>query len=280
MTTYIVTAANWDTPSFWTAISEAGPGHTLDLSALPSSFEIGFWPANNQIIASNGETDFIIGDINDGGSNNARMGGTTQRDYFTTAIGSDGNDMMDVVVHGGDTLYWGNGSDLIVGGGGHDVIVGGSGTVTIGGGDGESGPNNTAVKDGNNLQGATAEDAFLWAGGAGHSATIRFNNSVNAGDGDGVADFVAVTNPDDTGVLTVGDFDVGTDKIFIQQRWTGINTSSSSGFQTFTLTYANGNQQTIDIYHDDSTTVTASAVFSANHRRLPPGRRRCDVWRR
>ena len=38
MTLNTVTTANWNSPTFWGGISEAGTGHTLDLSGLGSGF--------------------------------------------------------------------------------------------------------------------------------------------------------------------------------------------------------------------------------------------------
>ena len=40
MTTYVVTATNYQDPAFWSAIVEASSGHTLDFSTLPSGYEL------------------------------------------------------------------------------------------------------------------------------------------------------------------------------------------------------------------------------------------------
>ena len=42
MATYIVTTSNWNDSAFCASINEAGPDHTLDFSALPSTFEVDF----------------------------------------------------------------------------------------------------------------------------------------------------------------------------------------------------------------------------------------------
>jgi hypothetical protein len=95
MATYIVTTSNWNDSAFWASINEAGRGHTLDFSALPSTFEVDFWPGGDRIVLSDGTNSFVVGDSDFGGSSNATMGGTTQLQFFTTVVGSDGSDMID-----------------------------------------------------------------------------------------------------------------------------------------------------------------------------------------
>lgn len=406
MATYIVTTSNWNDPAFWNAISETGPGHTIDFSGLPSNFDVDFWPGGDQITIGDGTSSFTIGDSDDTSSTNAQLAGSTQLDFFTVITGSAGDDIMDGAgnddtvmggdgsdslygnggndnlqgdsgndfldggsgndsLYGGagsdsleggtgtnyldggggadtldgngggydiatysssgsgvnidlsdgsaesggdaqgdvlsgieqidgselndtitadstgmelqgrggddtltggsgaDSLVGGTGADLLDGGSGDDTIIGGAGADTISGG-GSGGNNYTQVTNGNVLTGTSGEDAFSWAGGSGNSATIKFNNSPDAGDGDGVADFVVVTTTDTAGTLTIGDFDIGTDKIYLQEGWSGLSTSSMTGFVSYTVTYANGNHQTFDIYHDGSTTPSTAAIFSTD----------------
>ena len=92
---FIVTASNWNSAAFWNGIDVSGPGHTLDFSALPSNFSVDFYPAATRILVSDGTNFFIIGDSDYGGGTAATMAGTTQLEFFTTVIGSDGNDMVD-----------------------------------------------------------------------------------------------------------------------------------------------------------------------------------------
>ena len=135
MATYIVTTSNWNDPAFWNAISESGPGHTLDFSALPSSYSIDFYPAGNAIQISDGSSTFSIGDADFGGGANATLGGSTQLDYFTTVIGGDGSDTIDGGAND-DTINGQSGSDLIEGDDGNDIIHGGDGFDTLLGGNG------------------------------------------------------------------------------------------------------------------------------------------------
>ncbi|OAN69475.1 hypothetical protein A8B78_21625 [Jannaschia sp. EhC01] len=180
--------------------------------------------------------------------------------------GYDGNDTIDGDA-GKDTIKGEDGDDLLDGGAGDDTVEGGHGNDTIISGNDASSVSAITVNDGDDLTGTSGVDAFEWAGGAGNSATIRFNNSPTAGDGDGEADFVYVTTTDDAGTLTIDDFDVGTDKIYVQESWVGMSMSSSSGYAYITLTYANGSQQSFEIYHDNSAPFSTSLVFSTA---IPP----------
>ena len=59
-----------------------------------------------------------------------------------------------------------------------------------------------------------------------------------------------ITNTDQDGYeLTIGDFDMGTDKIVLQENYQSINTSFGSGFTDVMIRYPNGNRQFFKIYH-------------------------------
>ena len=156
---------------------------------------------------------------------------------------------------GADTIANSEGADIVYGEGGDDIIY------TSGGG---SGPpiTWTDVSNGDNLTGSGSADYYRWTpSGSGHAATIRFNNSASAGDGDGVADYLLVTNTNDSGRVTIGDFDVGTDKIVLQENWAGVSFSNAGSYIDFSITYANGNQQSFRLYNDNGG-ASSSEVFT------------------
>lgn len=156
---------------------------------------------------------------------------------------------------GDDTIDGDKGNDTILGGAGNDVIYSGSH-------EGSGAPTYTTVNNGADLNGTTGQDFFRWTAATGSNATIRFNNSAGAGEGDGEADYVLVDSKNDTGTLTIGDFDVGIDKIVLPEAYTSISISSTTGMADITITYSNGNQQHFRIYHDNSQPISASAIFT------------------
>ena len=144
MTVYVVTTANWNSPAFWSSISETLAGHTLDFSGLPSTYSINYQNSLNYFTISDGSTIYTIGDSSYGGAADAVLGGTTLLDYFNLlefsqgddrAFGTSANDTIDG--NGGDdTLMAGAGNDSVLGGDGHDSIMAESGDDTVRGGDG------------------------------------------------------------------------------------------------------------------------------------------------
>ncbi|WP_299723521.1 Hint domain-containing protein [uncultured Tateyamaria sp.] len=180
MATYTVTTSNWNNASFWSSISQSGPGHTLDFSALPSNFSVDFWPDASRIVISDGTSSFVIGDSDYGGSADATMGGSTQLEYFTNVRGSQGDDYTDGGGNndtiygnsGNDTLTGHEGNDSIEGGDGNDEIYGGQGSDDINAGDGNDtvsgGSDNDTINGdagGDSIFGDTGEDRV--SGGAG-----------------------------------------------------------------------------------------------------------------
>lgn len=171
MATYIVTTSNWNNPAFWEAISEAGPGHTLDFSALPSSFDVNFWPDGDLITVSNATSTFSIGDSDASGPTDATMGGATRLQYFTTVIGSQGSGIIDGSAGndtifgeaGEDTLNGQLGNDVLVGGDGNDDLTGGAGNDTLFGEDGDDTLTGGAGND--QLYGGLGDDVM--SGGSG-----------------------------------------------------------------------------------------------------------------
>ena len=127
MAIYTVTAANWNDPAFWSSISEAGSGHSLDFSDLPSNFSIDYDPDLNRLIISDGTSSFTVGDATYGGVSDADLGGSTLFSYFTTIIGTAG----------ADWAYGGSANETLVGGAGNDTLLGYYGDDSISGGDGD-----------------------------------------------------------------------------------------------------------------------------------------------
>ena len=162
-----------------------------------------------------------------------------------------------------NTLNGTSDSDIMYGFDGADTLAGGAGDDTIvGGGDGVS-QSWTTVYDYDNHQGTTGTDLFSWTAGAYDEATIRFNNSPAAGDGDGVADYVIVETTENTGWLTIGDFDVGTDKIVLQENYTAIEFTNNSGMAEIIVTYANGNRQGFRVYHSNGS-ISMNDIFTTD----------------
>ena len=182
--------------------------------------------------------------------------------------GSSSNDILglgssdtdgDQITTGDDSIEANAGNDLIDGDAGSDTILGGSGDDTILTGSTDGGPAPwAAVGQGANVTGSTGSDYYQFTG---QTATIRLNNSAGANDGDGVADYLWMDTGLNTTNVTVGDFEMGTDKIVIDQMWSGSTiTGSGSGFTSFRLTYSSGLQQDYTIYHQGS--FSLSDVFT------------------
>ncbi|SMX30133.1 Hemolysin, plasmid [Pelagimonas phthalicica] len=123
MATYTVTTSNWNSPAFWSGVSEGADGHELDFSGLGSDYTVEHDVFSGQITISDGTTTFVIGDFTAGASD-AYLGGTTLLTYFDTVSGSEGDDTL-VSSTGSDTLEGGGGSDTFVVGNGNETIIGG-----------------------------------------------------------------------------------------------------------------------------------------------------------
>lgn len=158
MTTYIVTTSNWNDAAFWNAISESGPGHTIDFSGLPSNFEVDFWPAGNEINISDGMSNFAVGDTGAGTGLDAYLDSGAELDFFTSIIRSDGNDIMD----GADSIVGDYGDDSLSGGDGGDTIYGDVSAC------GEQGNDTLDGSDGDDiLEGVDDADTIVLDGGMG-----------------------------------------------------------------------------------------------------------------
>ena len=73
---------------------------------------------------------------------------------------------------------------------------------------------------------------------------------------------------ENTGWLTIGDFDVGTDKIVLQENYTAIEFTNDSGMAEIIVTYANGNRQGFRVYHAGGA-ISMSDVFTTTVPTLP-----------
>ena len=130
MTTYTVTTANWNKPAFWSSVSEATGGHTLDFSALPSTYTVDIDKATGRIILTDGTTTFTVGEAGYGGASDATLGGGTLLDYFETLTFGDGAHSVTgdadaetlTTGSGNDTIFYGDGADTVRAGDGDDLI--------------------------------------------------------------------------------------------------------------------------------------------------------------
>ncbi|MGK7754326.1 MULTISPECIES: Hint domain-containing protein [unclassified Roseovarius] len=136
MTTYTVTAANWNDPLFWASISEASGGHTLDFSGLASNFDVIVDKATGTVTLTDGATTFTVAEAGYGGSSDATLGGGTLWDYFAT-LGFGGGDQAITGDAAAESITTGAGDDTIDAGGGNDTIFYGDGADTVHGGDGD-----------------------------------------------------------------------------------------------------------------------------------------------
>lgn len=174
MTDFVVTTSNWNDPNFWSAITETAPGHSLFFNSLPGAFTVNFDASLNQIVISDGTSTFTVGDSDAAPGADATLGGTTDLDFFTNVVGTDGSSgfavngatpVDDTIVSGAedDTISGGEGNDSLDGGAGDDLILGGAGNDTILGQDG----NDTIVaSEGDDLIDAGEGDDFVTADNA------------------------------------------------------------------------------------------------------------------
>ncbi len=205
MSTYVVTTSNWNDTAFWAAISESGPGHTLDFSALPSGFTVDFWPDGSHLVINDGTSEFAINDSDGTFKSDVTLGGTTQLEYFTVLYGSHGDDVMD---GGGndDTLVGGDGSDTLSGDSGNDDLSGGGGADRI---RGDAGNDTLSGGAGNDtLIGALGDDLIIGDAGDDILQGEHGNDTLSGGAGDdtvNVSSYAAVDQID--GGESVGDTD-------------------------------------------------------------------------
>lgn len=193
-----------------------------------------------------------------------------------TFIGGDGADEVwagtdDDSISGGlgsDTLSGQSGNDTIDGGDGNDSLYGGLGDDSVLGGLGddliqENGPSGGAVNDGDTATGSTSADGFVFAGTAGTSATIILDDDAGtANDGDGEYDAVYVTSTGDGASLTLEGFEHGVDRIIVSEKWAGLSsTEIAPGHHQIVLSYANGNSQTFDVFHDNASVFDPAQTF-------------------
>ena len=170
MTTYVVTAANWNSSAFWAAIVEDTDGHVLDFSNLGSAFIVTYDEAAGQIAITDGNQTFVIGESGAPGTD-ATLGPGTLMRFFSTIITGGGADVVsggtgdDVLVGGpgGDSLYGGVGNDTLFGGDGDDFLEGGADQDRLEGGAG----NDTLIGNNGNDTVFAGAGADLIYGGQG-----------------------------------------------------------------------------------------------------------------
>ena len=170
MSIYTVTAANWNSPAFWSSISESGAGHTLDFSALGSGFTVNIQNTLGYFTISDGSTTYTVGESGYAGGADALLGGSTLLDFFSIlsltqgddrAFGTSANDTISGN-GGADTIMAGAGNDSVLGGDGDDSIMAESGNDTVRGGEGND---YIAHSTGSDLLYGDAGDDTIYGGG-------------------------------------------------------------------------------------------------------------------
>ena len=86
MAVVTVTQLNWNDPFFWASISETSGGHKLDLSTLPSNFDVSADKATGTVTLTDGATTFTVGEAGYGGSSDATLGGGTGTTLYNIVI--------------------------------------------------------------------------------------------------------------------------------------------------------------------------------------------------
>ena len=117
------------------------------------------------------------------------------------------------------------------------------------------------VEDRGNVTGDGVSDYFSFEAGSGDRATIRLNESSGSDEGDGEVDYVLIETTNDTGRINISDFDMGTDRIVLQEMYEDISVDARPNFFEVTITYANGNEQDFRIYSGDDE-FDAQSVFT------------------
>ncbi|MFK7752074.1 MAG: Hint domain-containing protein [Sedimentitalea sp.] len=186
--------------------------------------------------------------------------------------GSGDNDVIDLsgqsLLNGAlntidDEIDGGDGDDVIHGGVGNDTILGGSGLDTL-----RSGTENQDdsipwqdVSAGSVADGSTSTDYFRWVATDNSFTTIKLNQSAAAADGDGLADYILIDSDADNATLRIGDLEPQIDKIILTEPVADLTQGyTTTGYTQATVTYANGNQQFFQIYHEDK--IDLNTVFT------------------
>ena len=185
--------------------------HSADMinGSIGNDFVMG--RGGNDILLGSAGLDTLVGgegdDILNGGDHNDRLSGEAGNDRM---VGMDGNDS--IVDFSGD--------NVMLGGRGDDTLYDGSGNSTLNGGDGEdrmiaSGGNDLLLGGGGNdtLNGGIGIDRL--SGDAGNDYLV----------GGGGADIFIFR--DACGFDRIGDFTLGTDRLFISQDLTGGETDAA-----------------------------------------------------
>jgi Ca2+-binding RTX toxin-like protein len=167
--------------------------------------------------------------------------------------GEDGNDSVDGGA-GDDSLNGGFDDDSLLGGEGNDTL---SGDYPVGG---------VAVADGDTITGTAGQDSFVFDGAPGSTATIILDGGTGtANDGDDLRDTVFVNETGDGATLTIEGFDYTVDWIATPEAWASSTViESAPGNHLVTLTYANGNTQNFDIFHDNGSVFVVDDAFAVH----------------
>ena len=236
-----------------------GGSHDFDIEGSGTYSDVLTWDTTDFVGGGGNPSGIYTLNVVDGSPTVFSVEGTASGDAIDISyVDADGH----AVTAGDDAIFGGAGNDTIDGDAGSDTIDGGAGADTfLSGSATTSAPSYTNAGNGANLTGTTGQDYFSFDAGTGDSATVRFSNSAGSGDGDGVADYVVIETTNAFNALTIGDFDMGTDKIVLQEAYTGVAHSSGSGYFDVRVTYANSNEQWFRLF-TDSGTFDANQVFT------------------
>lgn len=205
MARYVVTASNWNSPSFWGHIHQSSSGHTLDFSGLGANYSVSYNAEAGELQISDGSSTYTVGDIWHNGLPDARLGGSTQFEAFTNMILPEGPDSY-AGRDQGETIDLGGGADTIFALDGNDTVSGIDGDDFVNLGDGEdlasaTGGDNTLIGgDGNDTLGSYMGSDLLRGGtGADTIDALGGDNTIDGGTG---AD--SITTGDGADVITGG----------------------------------------------------------------------------
>ena len=273
-----------DTNAFQVVLSADGD----DSFSIEFIYEDLSWVNGGFGVATAGVTDGGIEDFDVPGSGDSDavagwvdgvLGGSEDAGTFTISVtdgtpslpvdGTSGDDVIgagfedtdgDVVSITNDEIQAGAGHDHVDGGAGSDTISGGTGNDVISGGTTQE-IDWITVEDRGNVTGDGVSDYFSFEAGSGDRATIRLNESSGSDEGDGEVDYVLIETTNDTGRINISDFDMGTDRIVLQEMYEDISVDARPNFFEVTITYANGNEQDFRIYSSDDE-FDAQSVFT------------------
>lgn len=258
MTIYVVTTSNCNDPAFCAGINESASGHTIDFSALPSTFDGSFDADLGLVTVGDATSSFEIGEGNFAGALDATLGSPSLWNFFDSFKGSGGADSLDGGA-GADQIEAGDGDDAVFGGVGDDLIQGGSGSDTLFGGEGAdtlhggSGDDTISMGRTQDLSATDGDgDTLVLNDGFGNDIIENFESPTDQGGG-------AVSGNDQvdvTGLTDVGGNPVTTEDVFL---------TDTNGDGTGDAILIFPNSESIRLSGVNPSEVTAEAQLVARH---------------